>query len=144
VQRFHFSAENLLSVRKHEEEGTLQRFSDAAEVAREHHERLQATDDAIMRTVMAPVSVDPMVADLYLQRMSRQRAEQQWMATESAGQVERARVLVAQAQAKRQAVERLRERQFDEWNRQALREEDRDLSEQAIGRTLRHAQEQTA
>lgn len=135
MKKFRFKLESVLTLRKHNERKALELLG-VAQAA--HGKALRRFE--VVRAEMKRVEVMPLGPELQAQRetyLYRLRVRSAQLSEElslRAGELEASRIQVVEAQAERKAVERLRDRRLSEWQLEAQREEDRNLSEVSLSR----------
>lgn len=140
VRRFEFSLQKVLDYRQRREEQALRAFAEAqAQLAhaRAVLERLQhEREECLARSQRRHRLMVPMltVEQTYLSALEERLEEQRQRVAQAERLLEERRQALLEAQRERKALERLREKQYEQWRQEMLRVEQKALDELATMR----------
>lgn len=144
---FRFSLERIRALRERTEDEAKEALAGAMadqlrseRGVREAGEILKRARDAQRGVTTGPVAVQELMArQAYLERSERAQLASQEMLERSAARVERRREVLTEAARERQALERLKERRRQDFDRESARQETIALDEIALNNFRRRA-----
>jgi flagellar FliJ protein len=136
MKKFKFKLASVLRLRSHEKDMAVQQLADSLRMFNSIKQQLQLLDTEINRARLQELPLHlGAQRDLFIQSLHVKSHRLQGELRSSEVLVNEARVLVAHAQAALRAVEKLKERQYNDWQMEFQRQEDRELAEVASRRS---------
>lgn len=130
MKKFSFKLDSVLKLRRHREQQALESLGRAQASHNLALRRFQVAESELQKAQLMPLGPEfGAQRETYIYRLRVRCAQLGEELSLCVGNLETCRLEAVEAQAERKAVERLRERRFSEWQLEAQREEDRNLSE---------------
>lgn len=130
MKKFSFKLDSVLKLRRHREQQALSALGRAQASHNLALRRFQVAESELQRAQLMPLGPEfGARRETYIYRLRVRSAQLGEELSLRVGELESCRLQAVEAQAERKAVERLRDRRLSEWQLEAQREEDRNLSE---------------